>query len=463
MEALTLSRRGSRYGSAPMAELHVRLSHPVLPQGPLGQPADSGLDLALTRGLVSVVWGLSASGKSSLARRVAAEVRVADRALRCTIIPSNPYLLFDGVLGNVSGELRWSAQRAGRVLSTEQLDDLLGSADLDRFADQPIWKLSGGEAVRTAIAVARALAPDVLILDDVLTSLDEANLATVLAALHGEAARGAAILILQTPTPSLRAGLRHLAAQNDLAAPARPSAESCRRWTAVVDEILLLEPPAAVRLRDVVYGYDRGPSFHLADAVYEPGQCYVSAAANGQGKTSLFRALNGVVALRGRVLARGNRDLRRRSSRQAVSFMQVQEPQYQLGARTVAAEVAAVTSRQRPEVRARCVGALDALLGVGVAAANPFSLPRPYQRLLMVLLACFSHRPLLLFDEPSVGLDDGLSQVLRECLLAATAGGRTVLVATHDGALSKRLNGQTLPLGVRQGHSAAEGRRTTRW
>ncbi len=157
--------------------------------------ADFDLHVSLTlpaRG-ITVLYGASGSGKTSLLRCVAglerahhARIVVAgevwqDDAQRLFLPTHRRALgyvfqeasLFDHL--DVQGNLRYGMQRArapGAELTLHTAVQLLGIGDLlRRRTDQ----LSGGERQRVAIARALATAPKVLLLDEPMAALDQAR------------------------------------------------------------------------------------------------------------------------------------------------------------------------------------------------------------------------------------------------------------------------------------------------
>jgi thiamine transport system ATP-binding protein len=150
--------------------------------------AVDGIDLAVADGEVVALLGPSGSGKTTLLRAVAGfEPLQAGRVLvRGTDLAGVPphrrgvglmfqdHALFPhrDVGSNVAFGLRMRGDdRAAVVARVGEMLDLVG---LGGFERRPVDSLSGGEQQRVALARALAPAPDVLLLDEPLGSLDRA-------------------------------------------------------------------------------------------------------------------------------------------------------------------------------------------------------------------------------------------------------------------------------------------------
>jgi len=142
----------------------------------------------LRRGEVLAITGPSGAGKSSLLRLLnrldeptsgtvyfAGEDyrKLEPRELRRKVgmVTQRPYLF----PGTVATNLNFGPQQRGETLARMALEQLLEQVGLRGFADRDVASLSGGEAQRVSLARTLANQPEVVLLDEPTSSLDETS------------------------------------------------------------------------------------------------------------------------------------------------------------------------------------------------------------------------------------------------------------------------------------------------
>lgn len=153
-----------------------------------GRGVLDGAALRLARGQCCVLSGDNGSGKTTLLR-ILAGLEKADAGTLCfqgekTALPAypddwrlrvvyvhqHPYLFHTSVAGNIAYGLKARGE-AGENLR-QKVDAAIDWAGVREVIRVPPHKLSGGEKQRVAMARARVLAPQLLLLDEPTANLD---------------------------------------------------------------------------------------------------------------------------------------------------------------------------------------------------------------------------------------------------------------------------------------------------
>lgn len=193
-----------------------------------------------------------------------------------------------------------------------------------------------------------------------------------------------------------------------------------------------------IRCEGLVFEYPDGTrALDGLDLSIAAGELVAITGRNGSGKSTLVRHWNGLLRpSAGQVLVDGAPTAGRRVADLArVVGLTFQDPDRQLFAGTCRREV---------EFGARNVGlrsaeldqAVDgALAAVGLedgAAENPYDLGPARRRLLAFASVLAMRTPVVVLDEPTMGLDAREVARVESVIADLAAGGRTVVAISHD-------------------------------
>jgi energy-coupling factor transport system ATP-binding protein len=173
------------------------------------------------------------------------------------------------------------------------------------------------------------------------------------------------------------------------------------------------------------------------DLSIEAGERVAIVGRNGSGKSTLVRHWNGLLRPgSGRVLVgESGTDGRRVAELARVVGMTFQDPDRQLFSGTCRQEVAFgarnVGLRGR-ELDAAVEGALAAVGLEERAGANPYDLGGSRRRLLALACVLAMRTPVVVLDEPTMGLDTNEIERVTRIVASVAAEGRTVVAISHD-------------------------------
>lgn len=180
----------------------------------------------------------------------------------------------------------------------------------------------------------------------------------------------------------------------------------------------------------------------ISVAIFAAGSVTAIRGINGAGKSTLARIVTGLQRSQGTIRLDG-KSLSRRA-RQRASAIVMQDVQRQLFTDTVSAEIAlaAIDAPNPPDVSA----VLQSLDLDHLAERHPLSLSGGQQQRLVVAGVRVAGRRIVVFDEPSSGVDRRHLASISDQIRQVAAGGAVVLLISHDEDLLAQAADQELTL-----------------
>lgn len=376
----------------------------------------------------------------------------------------------------------------------------LEAVGLTGLADREVATLSGGQQQRLAVAGVLAMDPPILVLDEATSALDPEGAAAIHRIIQERCAAGQTVVLVdhdpdvvaawadhllvlddgrprfygpptdffRDPAGTVRAGLRPPAAHAVAAAAIQTGllqtstadpAQTLASVKPITSAVPAAQPPipdpstgVVLELADLTYRYPSGvTALDRVSATIHHGEIIALLGSNGAGKSTLALHLVGLLhPTSGRVRINGH-DLRDHSIPDLateIGFV-FQNPDHQILASTVYDEVAfGLRNTGQPEAQiSRRVDETLARMGLAeVAAVHPMRLSRGERQ--RVAVACvLAQRPeILVFDEPTTGLDWRGATALLDLVAGLNRQGHTVVIITHDLLLAARYAQRALAL-----------------
>ena len=359
----------------------------------------------------------------------------------------------------VEDEVAWGLEAMGLAPHEigQRVEASLAHFELTSVRHRAPWALSGGQQKRLALAALWAMRPGVLILDEPLGGLDPEGRAEVLAALDTLREAGTTLLVMTLhPETARQVGAFSLLSAGRLS-PVLPVSALLEQEAALVETGLLFPPrlwpdlsprapvddgAAAIEVQGVRFHYPaEAEVLHGIDLTIPRGQFVALIGRNGAGKSTLVRHLNGLLRPNSGTITVMGQPLAGRAAgtiARHVGFL-FQRPEQQLFSPTVREEIAYGPTRLGlSNVEARVDGTLAQFGLEGVADMPPALLGYGAQRTVTLAVIAALATPIVVLDEPTVGLDGhGLAQLLA-WLSELREQGVTIVLVTHDLDLAAR-------------------------
>jgi branched-chain amino acid transport system ATP-binding protein len=206
-------------------------------------------------------------------------------------------------------------------------------------------------------------------------------------------------------------------------------------------------------LREVVAGYDEVEVLRGVSLAVGTGEIVCIIGANGAGKSTLLRTVFGMVPPRAGSIRFAGEEIARRSSmdvlRRGIGYVPQGRCNFPAMSVEENLEMGAYLRRD-----ARVRGDIEALLTrfpmLAAKRRDPAgTLSGGQQQILEMAIALLLHPRLLMVDEPSLGLDPRMVEIVLDTLLAINREGTTVLMVEQNAkkALSVSDRGFVLELG----------------
>lgn len=450
-QSLRLCYTHSRALACQVEELRLERGQCLVLCGPSGSGKSSFLHLI--NGLVPEYYQGEVEGSLQIGGLPYQAASVETLAYHVASVLQNPAAQF--FHQKVLQELVFPCENQGVSRSTisERLAEVTENFQLKSLLEQDMDSLSGGQKQVVAIATAAMQGTDIMVFDEPTANLDAAGVERVQELLLSLKKQGKTLVIAEHRLAYLREIadsyayfcdgklVEHLPALDFLAY----SEEKRQEWGLRTSDLT----PYQARVKELVQAFrndQAGLELHhfcvhhqgdflsqIEQLVLAPGQVVGMIGANGSGKTSFARSLVGlegdkvgVVRWQGQVL-----NARERLAKMAYVMQDVRQ---QLVTERVAKELSLGLASDPLDQEVLETFRLSHLLD-----RHPMSLSMGEQQRLMIAASLLSDKEIMIFDEPSSGLDREQMEQLANQLQYLKTKGKLVLLISHDDELLARI------------------------
>lgn len=414
-----------------------------------------------------------------------ADASVADLAINIAYVGQNPDagILTDSVWKEVCFTLQ------NLCLSKTEIEtrakDALERVDLWKWRHENPWHLSGGNRQRLSLDAAIATQPQLLVLDEPTSTIDDTGRVEFYRYLSTLKHRGLAILVVDhdiDPALKLIDQVVALGKKGEIIAQGTPAtvfttyqqtlaahgiwlprasrgenwetrpqltdfcaAQQVTYWRktptgweadtptkaakTAPNETTPQAQPSAAPLLEIKKLSVPGRSPEL-DLELSPGEIVALVGANGSGKTSFLSALAGILKFQAETAQLAGKPLKKGQTRCGYVF---QNPEHQFVTSSVLKELE--FGGTAPETVQHL---LQQFQLAHLKDRHPLTLSGGQARRLSVATMAGQNHPLILLDEPTYGQDWDNTQELMDFIVGLKTSGKTIIFATHDLELATR-------------------------
>ena len=453
------------------------------------------ISLSVKKGETLLLTGLSGSGKTTIIRLIngliphyypgelAGSISVAGHDIAKTelyelaglvgTVFQNPRSQFFSV--DTDGEIVFGPENIGldptEIINRKQT--VVREMQIEKLLGRSLFELSGGEKQRIACASVSALLPDIILLDEPSSNLDQGAIENLREEIKRWKEQGKTLVIsehrlwylmdLADRVIYMDAG----SIRQEWSGPefASMGSETVRQLQLRPLEVPDISPPICeggcdcaddcktvsplplsddgFLLKDFYFSYHRKPnlfgkkkltgqddmlSLCIPHLVLPKRSVIGVIGKNGTGKSTFLKCVCGLEKdCKGSIEIDGK--TYKGKDRRKLCYMVMQDVNHQLFTDSVEAEILLSMTEGSKE---RCDMILESLSILAYKSMHPMALSGGQKQRVAIASAIAANAKLMLFDEPTSGLDFAHMEKVGALLKNLAASGNTVLVATHD-------------------------------
>lgn len=471
IEHVSFKYKGSEEGLLKDTSLTVRKGETLLLTGASGSGKTT--IIRLINGLIPHYYQGDVEGKVTVAGRDIAKTELYELAGVVGTVFQNPRSQFFSI--DTDGEIVFGPENIGLdpVGIIERKNHVVSEMHIEKLLGRSLFELSGGEKQSIACASVSALLPDIILLDEPSSNLDQGAIRKLAGQIRLWKSQGKTIVISEhrlwylkdlidrviymdsgkiahewsgaefasyDPDQIAFLKLRPLEVP-DILSPGCGGDCDCDGSCKV--DLTVPDPAGGITLKNFYFSYHRNPylifkksfdendpnlSLCIPRLVLPKGAVIGVIGKNGTGKSTFLKCVCGLEKDCKGIIETDGKEYKGKA-RLKLSYMVMQDVNHQLFTDSVESEV--MLSMADPD-KERCEKILDSLGILEFKDKHPMALSGGQKQRVAIASAMAADAKLMLFDEPTSGLDFNHMEKVGHLLKTLAKSGNTVLVATHD-------------------------------
>ena len=356
---------------------------------------------------------------------------------------------------NTTSEIAFGCENFGMEpkLIQDRVYETADALHINALLDRNIFQLSGGEKQKIAFASIYAVNPDIYVLDEPSSNLDNHAINELRSMLQFLKAHGKTIVIAEHRIWYLKeladraVYMKEGQIEKEYTMQELDSMSIAERMETGIRPVSLggfssiikeqsessgdIGADASIQMKDVCFSYTKykgQPSLTIPEACFPAGTVIAVTGNNGAGKSTLVSVVGGLLKnKKGTIRINGN--IQSAKERLFVSYMVMQEVNHQLFTDSVKEEI--VLGVKNPDEEA-----LNAVLTKmdieRLKDRHPMTLSGGQKQRVAIAAAVFCKKKILIFDEPTSGLDFFHMMQTAELIKTLKADDTYIFVITHD-------------------------------
>ena len=356
---------------------------------------------------------------------------------------------------NTTSEIAFGCENFGMEpkLIQDRVYETADALHINSLLDRNIFQLSGGEKQKIAFASIYAVNPDIYVLDEPSSNLDNHAINELQSMLQFLKSHGKTIVIAEHRIRYLKeladraVYMKEGQIEKEYTMQELDSMSIAERMETGIRPVSLggfsslikeqsessgdIGGNASIQMKDVCFSYTKykgQPSLTIPEACFPAGTVIAVTGNNGAGKSTLVSVLGGLLKnKKGTIRINGN--IQSAKERLFVSYMVMQEVNHQLFTDSVKEEI--VLGVKNPDEEA-----LNAVLTKmdieHLKDRHPMTLSGGQKQRVAIAAAVFCKKKILIFDEPTSGLDFFHMMQTAELIKTLKADDTYIFVITHD-------------------------------